>query len=178
MSRNLVRFGGMIAILGAMGCWRFAPAPATQVATAKDGHSQIDIPYGWETTTAINDKADLQIHHPDKDISFVVLSEQKSDFANDVTYRDHSDITRQKLLKALSNTKVGPPEEITVGGRRAVRYWIDGVPKSGRLKVTVVHITVDGQNHFHQLLFSMQTGMVEQQKSDMARILESFKDLP
>ncbi len=78
------------------------------------------------------------------------------------------------MVKKFTDVRVGDRQNMTVGGRSAVQYRIDCISK--RIKVTFFHITVDGVNHFHQLLFSTGTNNVETNRADMNSILLSFRE--
>ena len=99
----------------------------------------------------LNDVAQLQTGDARAETYLIVISELKSNFAGNFTFRQHSDSSRQGVLDGLKGGKVvGDPKDLVINGRPAVQYAIEGVAEN--IPVLYLHTTIDGKDSFHQVL--------------------------
>lgn len=150
------------------------------VVNATDGRSRVCLPDGWSVRPDMNNAlAGIKVGDPVREAYLLVISEPKADFADNMTYRGHSDLTRGLLMKNIQQpTIVAGPTELTINGRHAVQYEIHGISKTTRLKLAYLHTTVDGEKMFHQVLaWTMQSRAAETRPA-LNEAIDSFTDLP
>ena len=150
-----------------------------QVATSKNGDSQVRLPAHWSQLQGLNEQATIQAGNKQREEYLIVITEPKDNFAGDLTYRDYSRITRERMIKNLDDAKVvGEPTELLINGRRAVRFEIHGVLKKNRLKIVYLHTTVDGEKSFHQVLAWTMPSRLADARAILEEATGTFTELP
>src|SRR5262249_22086605 len=145
---------------------------------ANDGHSQVTLPDGWDVKSQPPHGVCLSAVNNKGATGFAVTTTAKSAVANDTTYRDYAVKWTNFLVKDKCDVTMSVADNISVGGRPGVQYRITYVEPSPRVRICIVHITVDGENHFHQLIFSMGDDKYKQTRPAIDAIVSSFQELP
>ena len=128
------------------------------------------VPDTWSMRAGLNESADLQAGHPVASCFFIVLTEPKSDFGEDVTYEDHSRLTRGALER--DGELAAGPTSLVIGGRPAIQYEYrspDGIH--------YLHVTVDGKESFHQILVWCLERSLDASRPDLEKVLMSFREV-
>jgi hypothetical protein len=151
------------------------PAVST-VILSEDGLAQVTIPEGWQKQLDLHQEAELQVANPRRDLYVIVLSEAKMDFDN-ITFEEHSQFTREPLMKNLGNSKIeSGPKQLTINERPAIQYEISGV--LDKIRVRYIHTTVDGETKFHQVLAWSLPSNYEKYHHELEAVINSFKENP
>jgi len=155
-------------------CFATVCFSAETVVTSEDKLLQVTVPEGWQKQTDLHQEAEIQTGNPKKDLFLIVLSEAKMDFDN-ITYEDHSKLTREPLLKNLINAKLeSGPKILTINGLPAVQYEISG--SVDKIKIRYIHTTVDGAKQFHQILAWTLPSNFEKYHVELEAVVASFKE--
>jgi hypothetical protein len=155
-----------------------APSQAPALTQATDGLSRIALPAGWKVLDDLHEKADIQAADRQQNAFLVVLTESKEDFAEGVTYRDHSQMTLDIIRKRAESFNISSgPTDLTINGRLAVRNVVTAVVGETRTRVTYLHTTVDGQKAFHQVLVWTSASRASKFRSVLETAIASFEDL-
>ncbi|MEM7565144.1 MAG: hypothetical protein AAF353_19195 [Pseudomonadota bacterium] len=131
-------------------------------------------PASWLTMDDLNDEADLQMGNIFKEAYVIVLTESKQDFEN-IGLHEHSDLTRSGVKEVLKNYQESPPENFDIGGYPALRYQLSGSIDS--LKIVYWHVTIETNDHFHQMLLWSLPSKFDGNKADFSAVIQSFKVL-
>ncbi len=149
------------------------------IVTSANGDSQVRIPAHWSRLQGVNEHATIQVGNKQREEYMIVVTESKSNFADDLTYRDYSRIRREDLIKNLDQARVvGEPTELLINGRRAVRYELHGVLRKNRLKIVYLHTTVDGEKSFHQIVAWTMPSRLAEARAALEEASNSFRELP
>lgn len=141
---------GLLFLLSTGACFNNASTGPSTV-TAANGICQLEIPEGWSERSDLNDEADIQVASIKEELYVIVLSEYKEDYDDGFTVSDHSERTLEYLMEGVEDAEiVSGPVNIEVNGRPSVQYEIKGVVDG--IKAVYLHITVDGEIAFHQVV--------------------------
>jgi hypothetical protein len=160
------------------------PAPGVQVdggaVTATDGRCRLRLLPGWSVRPDLeNDEASIKVADTARGAYLIVLTDEKADFADDLTPQGFSDITRAKLLKNLDQpTVVAGPRNLVVNGRSAVQYEIHGTSRGSRLKLAYLHTAVDGEHTFHQVVAWTILSKLMQNRAALEAATNGLTDVP
>lgn len=121
----------------------------------------------------MHDQGDIQVSRGWDELYLVVLTEAKEDF-DELDYEEHSDLTRGALVGNLKNTGVSAPKQLTIGGLPAVQYEIRGTGFG--LNLVYLHTTVDGKDHFHQILAWTLRSKFAKNGPILAKTTASFRE--
>jgi len=134
----------------------------------------VEMPASWSLRSDLNDVADLQMGNPFKEAYAIVISENKMDF-DEMTLQDHSDLTRSMIGNNLKNYHESDPEVLEIGGNQALRYLLTGSVDG--LNIIYWHITIETQNHYHQMLMWSLKSKFAQNQDDFESVLQSFEEI-
>jgi hypothetical protein len=134
----------------------------------------VEMPASWSLRSDLNDVADLQMGNPFKEAYAIVISENKMDF-DEMTLQDHSDLTRSMIGHNLRNYHESDQEVLDIGGNQALRYRLTGSVDG--LNIIYWHITIETQNHYHQMLMWSLKSKFAQNQDDFESVLQSFEEI-
>ncbi len=144
----------------------------SETLSATDGTSELTIPATWTRRQGIQEDAEIQAGHIVGDCYAVVLSEPKDDFVDGTSYETHNLMTRAWLEEDSGTQPV--PEQMKIGELDALRSEYD--IKTGDLEIHYVHLTIDGAEHFHQVLLWCATASLEWSLSELDHVAKSFRE--
>lgn len=162
----------LVIILGFTAC-DFFPGKPEKVEFLDQSFSVIK-PASWSLRNDLNDVADLQMGNAFKEAYTIVITEDIADFDN-ISLEDHSDITRSMIKQGLNNWQESEPEFLDVGGYRALRYQLSGTMDG--VKVVYWHVTVETDNHYHQMLLWSLKSKFSKNQSDFDSVIHSFEEI-
>ena len=149
---------------------------------------EITAPVGW-IRTDLNDAADIEIRHGTEELYLLVLTEPKSDFPLSYSLEDYSQHTRDLFIRSLISKMESPAEKITINGMDALQVEIRGtssltenVYTGGKLTMGVeieqlmLHVSVSGKNHFHQILAWTLLDLEEENRAILESTIRTFKE--
>jgi hypothetical protein len=135
---------------------------------------------GWTITQGLNEQADLQAKNTQRSAYLVVLTESKKDLGNKFDYREYARRRLSKLQKSLEEVQGGDsPVEMTVGGRSAIHFQLDGVKKTDdgdQARLWYSLTVVDGVAAVHQIFAWTLFSKAGENKLELDQIVKSFED--
>jgi hypothetical protein len=146
---------------------------AGTVLKSIDGQSELILPSGWKEYRKLNDTAEVQAANLMKNLYIVILTENKDDF-NHITLKQHSALTRQNLLKALTSPEVIGPKKLTINGYSAIQFEIKGQLENS--KICYLHTTVETTQNFHQILAWTSKSGFEKNREELQQVINSFRE--
>ncbi|MBX7148324.1 hypothetical protein K1X76_04510 [bacterium] len=154
------------------------PSGFPSVGTARstiDNRSQVELKSGWAVTTGLNDKADIQIENVTKNLYFISLSEAKANLEKSMFLEKYSELTRQNLIRPLTDVRYSAPVYKTIGGYKALQYEITA--KSDNLDIWYFHTIVETPTNYHQLISWTLKDTFSPNRTELESVIDSFKEL-
>jgi hypothetical protein len=152
-----------------------APTESGKVLTSSDGISQITVVGGWDKTSGLHKKAQLQASNPFKEMYIVVFTEKK-DMYPGLSLQEYSKTTGKNLLKTLASGSEMPAVQITLDGNNAIQNEIRGTT-SGNSKITYIHTNVETPYYFHEILAWSPQAKFKQNRYTLEAVVNSFKEV-
>jgi hypothetical protein len=163
-----------LLVAATAGCGAIGNA-SPRAITSSDGLSRIVMPPGWKVRTDLNEEADIQVGDLRNNVFLIVLSEKKIDF-EEIDYHQHSQLTRRGFMENLDNGRVvAGPTRLTINGHNAVQYQLQGSVKG--IKIVYLHVTVDGDDAFHQILTWTVPSSLQKNREAMDFLIRSFEEV-
>jgi len=145
------------------------------VVVASDQQSQLTVPAGWVVDADLHDEAEIEVADLKHGAFLLVLTEAKSDYADDLDYRDHSRLTLESILEDSDDGEpIAGPTDLTINGRRAVQY--EFVVTSDRLRIAYLHTTIDGTESFYQIVAWSVRSAFDANREALQEIIRSFAE--
>jgi hypothetical protein len=123
----------------------FIARAAAETLTGADGHIELQLPDGWHGQTP-DQPGWLKASNQNRYV--LVISENKDDF---VDINAYGELVTKQMVKRLQGGEASAPQQITVGGRPALRYDIFGTIDNG-LRIGYLLTVVETQHRFSQVL--------------------------
>jgi len=155
----------MVVFSGFVAC-DLLPSKPKKVEFLNQSFSVI-MPSSWSLRNDLNDVADLQMGNPFKEAYTIIISENKMDF-DDISLEGHSELTRSMIKQGLKNCHESNEEFLDIGGNRAVRYRLTGTMDG--LNIVYWHVTLETEDHYHQMLLWSLKSKFSKNKADFAYI--------
>jgi hypothetical protein len=152
-----------------------APDAGGKVITSADGISQITAVGGWEKTSGLHKKAQLQASNPFKEMYIVVFTEKK-DMYPGLTLEEYAKTTGNNLLKTLAVSSAQPSVQLTLDGNTAIQHEIRGTT-SGNSKITYLHTAVESPYYWHEILAWSPQAKFKQNRYALDSVVKSFKEV-
>jgi len=150
---------------------------AGHLIKSKDGLSQVRIPSDWEEIDGLNDAAVLQVGKRQQKAYFVVRTFSKRDFPGDDNHHKYAKSWVEKFRESFEDTRLqAGPTELTINGRRALQYEFIGVAPENKARVVLLHTTVGGQAHFHELVAWTNQRRIEESRPVFQAVIASFAE--
>lgn len=166
MNDSVFRVAGAVLLLALGSC---ATEGTAETVEFLDGRFSVTRPADWP---GLNDEADLEMGNARTEAYCLILSEPKSDFADDLTLAEYSDITREMMMSSLENGSEDGPERMTVNGDPGLRYVLNGTVE--RIRIKYWHVAVDTGDHFHQVILWSLPSRFDEHVADFEAVLDSF----
>lgn len=149
------------------------PAADTKVVTASDNKSQLTVPKQWTELPAQyrNDVAVIQLGEPGRERYVMVITDDKSDFADFAAFQK-AVVDGTKSL--VTDAQVGDPSNLTVGGLPAVRREINGTIEG--IKIIYWFTMVDGKNGYYQVITWTLPSQKDKAKPALDEVVNSFRE--
>jgi hypothetical protein len=139
---------------------------------------QVNLPSNWSKTTGLNDKAELEVSNPGKQMYLIILTESKEDFkkaGQNINLQEHSKLTREILGKSITDAQENGPKSLTINGNNALQYEIFGV--NSNLKIAYLHTTVETANNYHQIIAYTSQDAFSNNRAEMEAVINSFQEV-
>lgn len=121
----------------------------TKTITSEGGNLQMKIPDSWREDESLNASADLQASNRVQEAYALVIADSKQDFGNR-TLKDFAEIAKENFLKGITTPTLSEPRSLTINGKEAVRYQIDGT--ADNVKVTYLLTLMETESRYLQVI--------------------------
>jgi hypothetical protein len=136
-----------------------------------DGKIKVTVPGTWTKLPELNKEATLQVGDKSKQMYLIVITAAKADL-DDFTLEKHHQLTRDRMLQKMTNASATEPVPLTIDGHPALQDQLSGTENN--TNVVFLHTTVDGSNHFQQILAWTLKSRWQQQNGLLREITGTF----
>jgi hypothetical protein len=155
------------------GCKQLQSLATPTVLKSPDGKFQLTVPGGWKENASLNDKADIKAANPLEEMYVIVLTEGKTDFTDEMTLDQFTNITRESMISNLTSPDSTPPQPVTINGNAGRQYEIQGSVKNVKLAYLIT--TVETPAHFHQVITWTLGSRKDKNQTTLQQVAGSFR---
>jgi hypothetical protein len=150
-------------------------ASADKVIKSNDNKSQITVGGDWQEDKELNAEANIQASNRQKEKYIIVISEPKEDFSVDMKIEDFANIVRDGIIQSGENVNATEPVDMTINGLPGKYFEVQGEVQ--KVKVRYLAAVVNGKNTYHQVLTWTLNSKYEENKEELKKVIQSFKEL-
>jgi hypothetical protein len=161
----------LVCIAG--GCKRFQNLTHPTVLTSKDGKFQLTVPAGWQERSSLSGIASIKAANLYQEAYVIVIEESKADFTGEMTLDKFTEITRNGMLKKVTEGDSTPPLPVTINGIPGKQYALEGVINN--VKISYLVTAVETSSHFCQIVTWTLRSRIDQNQSVLLRVTNSFR---
>jgi len=143
------------------------------VLTSPDGKFQLTVPAGWQERPSLHATASIKAANVLQKTYVIVITENKIDFASNMTLDKFTDITRRAMLSKVTEGDSTPPLPVTINGNEGRQYALEGVVNNVKLSYLIT--AVETTANYHQIITWTLRSRIDQSQSTFLKITESFR---
>jgi hypothetical protein len=143
------------------------------VLTSPDGKFQLTVPAGWQERANLHPDASIKAANGAQETYVIVMTDDKTDFADDITLEKFTDITRQKMLSKVGEGDSSAPVPVAISANPGLQYVLTGVVNN--LKISYLITTVETAEHYHQIIAWTLRERADRNRSILKEVTESFR---
>ncbi len=147
-----------------------------QWAIADDNVTRIRVPTSWKKQPELTDIAGIEYANLQREQYLIVISEPKADFTSSTDVFVYNDLLEQNLRDSIDNFQVKYLGEVKINGMNGLKYEMRG--EIDNIKIAYLQVALEGENHFHQLLFWTVPNRWRTNLELFEEALVSFKECP
>ena len=144
-----------------------------EIRTSLDGKASIEVPSSWSMRAGLNEAADIQAGQAIAESYVIVLSEAKTDAPDGITLSQYAEDCRAQFSGDSMSQEALVPLEINGLKGSHIAYEMG----DEQLPLTYVHATVEGADHFHQIILWCIKKDEAHALPGMNRVLHSFREV-
>jgi hypothetical protein len=146
-----------------------------KVLECTDRKCQLTVPGDWNVETDLNDVANFQAGNRFKEQYAIVISDNKADFADEMTLDEYVELTRKDMENSTTDAEVSETKSITINGYPAKQFEVSGTVE--RVKARWIYTFIDAPKNYHRILAWTLTSKFEENKPVLSDVINSFKEL-
>jgi hypothetical protein len=143
-----------------------------QEIASDDGKIKVTVSGMWTKLPELNKQATLQVGYKSKEIYLIVITAAKV-AVGDLTLEKYHQITRDRMLQKMKNPSATEPVPLTIDGHPALQDELTGTEHG--TNVVFLHTTVDGGDHFQQILAWTLKSRWQKQNQLLREITGTFR---
>lgn len=160
-------------IAAVVACKQLQSLTKPTVLKSPDGKFQLTVPAGWQERPSLNEIATIKAANVLEETYVMVITENKSDFADDMTLDKFTDITRQAMLRKAADSNSTDPLPVTINGSDGRQYALDGIVNGVKVSYQVVALETD--SNYHQIIAWTLQSRKAQNNSTLLSVIMSFR---
>jgi Tfp pilus assembly protein PilE len=122
-----------------------------QWVMAEDNLTKMRVPTSWKHHPEFTEVAGIEYANLQREQYLVVISEPKTDFTSNTDVFAYNDLLQQNLRDSMENLQVKYLGEVKINGMNGLKYELRG--EIDNVKIVYLQVALEGEGHFHQLLF-------------------------
>ena len=143
--------------------------------TDQAGTVSVVRPSYWIEINALNDDAIIQIANPFSEAYFIVIAEPRSDFPENYTLKQYSELTRSIIKESTKNyTDQHDDSLASINGMTTIKYIIDA--NVDGIDIQYWHISVASKSNFYQLIPWSLPEKIPDNKDNFMKVVKSFRE--
>ena len=159
-----------LLILAITGCTPGEP----EVIKSGNGRFQLTVPAGWREDPALHDTAGLRASDRGQEMYVIIISESKQDFTDDMTLEGFTTMSRESVMKLVSDPQASPPATVTVAETYpGMQYGIHGRIENVRVAYLVTN--VETPKDFHQIIAWTRGSRIAQNETKLQELVNTFR---
>ena len=179
--RPMLAFAVMALLVCAVGCNQAEKTgtTASMVVVANDGHSQIALPNDWQVKSEPPVGVRLSAVSNKDALGLAINTTAKAEAVpKGATLREYAVKWTSFLVRNKAEVTMNSGEDLSIDGRPALKYKITFREPNSAASICMIHVTVEGKKHYHELMFSMLKSKYDELRPKIEAILTTFQDLP
>lgn len=120
----------------------------------------------------LNQKASVQVGNKSKTQYLLLITESKADFS-DMSLAKHHGLTREAMLKKMTNSSATEPVSVRIGGHSALQDEIRGTQAG--TNIVFLHTTIDDGEYYQQVLAWSSKSHWPEATDRLHKITETFR---
>src|SRR5215475_8660783 len=150
MRKQLTGFCALaLMVLAVVACKQLQSLAGSTVLRSPDGKFQLTVPAGWQERPSLHDTASIKAANIFQETYVIVITENKIDFAEDMTLDKFTDITRQAMLRRAADSSSTEPVPVTINGIEGRQYQLDGLVSN--VKISYLVTALQTESNYHQV---------------------------
>jgi hypothetical protein len=162
-----------LLVCAVLGCKQIESLARPTVLKSADGKFQLTVPAGWREDLSLNERAGISGANPLQELYAIVIIDEKSDFTDEMTLEQFTDITLDSMKANVASADSTPPLPMKINGNSARQYVLQGAVKN--VKVTYFITTVETSAHFHQIITWTLTSRISKNQTTLQSVTETFR---
>lgn len=122
-----------------------------QWVIADDNVTRMRVPTSWKKHPELNDTAGMEYANLPREQYLIVTSDSKAHFTSSADVFGYNVYLERNLRNSVENLQVKYLGEVKINGMIGLKYEIRG--EVDNIKIVYLQVALEGENHFHQLLF-------------------------
>jgi Tfp pilus assembly major pilin PilA/TM2 domain-containing membrane protein YozV len=119
---------------------------------SEDNLTKINLPKSWKQIPELSEEASIKYGNAYREQYMVVMSEPKEDFSSATDLQAYNEILlEQNYRPNINNLSINSMDEVSFNDLKGLKYEIRG--EVGNVKIVYLLTILEGENHFHQVLF-------------------------
>lgn len=170
-----------ILVLGLAGCSsstdnaKDTKKANNKVITSTDGKLQLTVPENWQTEKGLNEQAVIQVAHKTLEKYLIVISEDKSNFSEEIKLDDYLKAINKNFTENIKNVKISTAKDITINGYPAKQFEVNG--EVDKVKAAYLVTLVNTSKSINQIMaWTLQTNF-SRYKTEFSTVTNSFKEV-
>jgi Tfp pilus assembly protein PilE len=128
------------------------PAVSNKWITSEDGLTKIRVPGNWEKLPELTEQGVIEYGNLQREQYLVVISEPKQSYSSNTDLSAYNTlILEHKSSAGIDKLRKKYLGEIDLNGLKALKFELTG--EVNGIENAYLQVTVEGKNHFHQVLF-------------------------
>ncbi len=143
-----------------------------ETVVSENGIISVELPASWAMRSGLAEDTELQAGNPVANLYLIVLSTAKNTFQNDYTFKDYALEMREAFAEGAHYR--GEAATAQINGLETSQILL-GLVDDG-LPTTYLHVTVQGANHYHEVIMWCVEKNKPHAMPAFRRILNSFRE--
>ena len=137
-------------IFAVVACKQLQTLGRPTVLKSPDGRFQLTVPGGWSERPALHESATIKAANLLQETYVIVLTDNKSDFADDTDLDKFTEVTRRQMLRKATDADATEPVPVSINGIDGRQYELDGIVNN--IKVSYLVTALETESNYHQIV--------------------------
>lgn len=163
----------LVALGGCGGSGDGDPNALTKTISSDSG-LQMKVPASWREDRALNAQADLQASNRGAEAYALVIPDSKQEFVNQ-KLEDFATTAKDNFLKGVQNANVTGPKPLTLNGKPAIRYEVQGTAEN--VRVVYLMTLMETESRFLQVIAWSVPDRLNENRPILEKVTASIREV-